>query len=177
LSVLPDLAGRPVEARDRGRFLGTYGHLFEHSPWVVERAWELRPFADAAALHTAFQQVLDAADPAMRLALARAHPRLADKVAVAEGLTQDSTREQASAGLDRLSTAEYEAFGDLNRAYDARFGFPFIVCVRLHDKAGILAEMRRRLERDPDTELAEAMTQVGLIVRLRLGDVTVDSAA
>ena len=171
MADLPDLAGRPVEARDRERFLGAYGHLFEHSPWVVERAWALRPFPDAEALHAAFLRVLENATPAERLSLVLAHPELADKVAIAEGLTADSAREQASAGLDKLSEAEYADFHALNRAYRAKFGFPFIVCVRLHDKAGILSEMRRRLERDPDTELAEALTQVGLIVRLRLAEV------
>jgi 2-oxo-4-hydroxy-4-carboxy-5-ureidoimidazoline decarboxylase len=160
-----------VEQADRARFLASYGHLFEYSPWVVERAWARRPFADAAALHAAFEAVLDAADPAERLALVRAHPKLADKAAIAAGLTAESASEQASAGLDRLSEAEYADFHALNRAYDRRFGFPFIVCVRLHDKSGILAEMRRRLDRSRETELAEALAQVKLIVRLRLADV------
>ena len=173
MNGLPNLAGRPVEARDRDRFLATYGHLFEHSPWVVERAWNLRPFADAAVLLAAFLAVVEAATPAERLALVQAHPELADKAAIAEGLTEASASEQASAGLDRLTPAEFAEFQALNRAYRDRFGFPFIVCVRLHDKAGILSEMRRRLERDRETELAEAIIQVGLIVRLRLGEVVV----
>ncbi len=90
MSGLPDLSGRRVEQGGRDRFLATYGHLFEHSPWVVERAWASRPFADAAALHAAFLDVLDRADPAERLALVRAHPELADKAAIAEGLTEAS---------------------------------------------------------------------------------------
>ena len=173
MAGLPDRSGRPVEGRDRSRFLGAYGHLFEHSPWVVERAWAKGPYPDAAALHRGFLAVLDEATADERLGLVLAHPELADNVAMAEGLTAESAREQASAGLDRLNPAEYEAFHGLNRAYRDRFGFPFIVCVRLHDKAGILAEMRRRLTREPAVELAEALAQVGLIVRLRLADVVV----
>jgi 2-oxo-4-hydroxy-4-carboxy-5-ureidoimidazoline decarboxylase len=175
MGALPDLAGRRVEARDRADFLATYGHLFDHSPWVVERAWELRPFTHTAALHTAFLSVVEAAPPEERLALLRAHPELADKVAMTEGLTAESAREQASAGLDRLSPADYERFHGLNRAYRQRFGFPFIVCVRLHDQAGILAAMQRRLDGDPDAELVEALAQVGLIVRLRLAQIGVSN--
>ena len=174
---LPDLSGRPVEASDRNRFLSVYGHLFEHSPWVVERAWALGPFADAKALHAAFLQVVEQADAAERLSLVRAHPQLADKAAIAAGLTASSASEQSSAGLDRLTAAEFQAFHALNRAYQQRFGFPFIICVRLHDKTGILAAMRDRLVRAPDDELAEALVQVGLIARLRLGDVRLPQEA
>ena len=168
---LPDLAGRPVEASDRASFQRIYGHLFEHSPWVVERAWAQRPFADAEALHTAFIEVIDEADVAERLNLVRAHPKLADKAAVASGLTASSQAEQSSAGLDRLTCEEYKAFQGLNHAYDSRFGFPFVICVRLHDKAGILAALRARLVGTPDEELAEALVQIGLISRLRLADI------
>jgi 2-oxo-4-hydroxy-4-carboxy-5-ureidoimidazoline decarboxylase len=171
MTRLPDLAGRPVEGGDLGRFLATYGHLFEHSPWVAERAFARGPFADAAALHTAMTGVLGDAGEAEQLALLRAHPRLADKAAIAEGLTEASAAEQASAGLDRLTAEEFDRFHALNQAYQDRFGFPFIVCVRLHDKAGILAAMQARLSRPPAEELAEALAQVGLIVWLRLADV------
>lgn len=145
-----------------------FGHLFEHSPWVVERAADQGPFLSAEALHGAFMQVIADASDAERLQLVRAHPQLADKAAVAEGLTASSAAEQASAGLDRLTAEEYAAFHDINSAYDARFGFPFIICVRLHDKAGILAAMRGRMDRSPDVELAESIAQIGLISRLRL---------
>ena len=167
-----DLTGRPVAAADRAQFMATYGHLFDHCPWVVERAWAMRPFADAKALHRAFLRVIADAQPAERLALARAHPELADKVAMAQGLTQDSAHEQASAGLDRLSPAEYEAFHALNRAYRDKHGFPFIICVKLNDKASILAAMAARADLDTEIELDEAMTQVGLISRLRLADIS-----
>ena len=170
-TTLPDLTGRPVEASERASFQRVYGHLFEHSPWVVERAWAKRPFTDAKALHAAFMEVIAEADVAERLNLVRAHPKLADKAAVASGLTASSASEQSSAGLDRLSCEEYKAFQGLNHAYDSRFGFPFVICVRLHDKAGILAALRARLVGTPEDELAEALRQIGLISRLRLADV------
>ena len=166
-----NLKGRPVAAADRKRFLEVYGHLFDHSPWVVERAWAMRPFEDAKTLHCAFLRVIAEATPAERLALAGAHPELADKVAMAKGLTQDSAREQASAGLDSLSPADYATFHALNRAYRNKHGFPFIICVKLNDRASILAAMAARAEMDTEAELDEAMTQVGLISRLRLADI------
>jgi OHCU decarboxylase len=166
------LAGRPVAPQDCLTFLRAYGHLFEHSPWVVERAWPLGPFADAAALSYAFQQVIDEASVDDQLALARAHPELGDRLAIASGeLTASSASEQAGLGLDRLTPAQYESFSTLNAAYRDRFGFPFIICARLHDLAGALATMRRRLDHTPEAELAEAMRQVGLIGALRLADI------
>jgi 2-oxo-4-hydroxy-4-carboxy-5-ureidoimidazoline decarboxylase len=167
-----DLAGRPVAQGDHGEFIAVYGHLFDHSPWVVERAWTLQPFTDASDLHAAFLTVIAEASAEERLALARAHPELADKVAMAGGLTADSAKEQASAGLDRLSPSEYATFHALNQAYRARHGFPFIICVKLNDRAGILAAMAERRGRETAAELDEAMTQVGLISRLRLADIT-----
>ena len=105
-----------------------------------------------------------------RLALIRAHPELAGKAAIDRTLTEASAAEQASAGLDRLTSEEYERFHKLNAAYRERFDFPFIICVRLTDKAGILAAMERRLGNDRDAEIATAIGQIGEIVRLRLED-------
>lgn len=149
-------------------FVERFGFLFEHSPWVVERAAARRPFAD---LHAAMMQVVADAGEDERLALIRAHPELAGKAAIDRTLTAESTAEQASAGLDRLTEDEFARFHQLNAAYAERFGFPFVICVRLTDKAGILAAMERRLGNDRGTELAAAIEQVGEIVRLRLADV------
>ncbi len=114
--------------------------------------------------HAALMAVVRAAARDEQLALIRAHPELAGKVA----LTTASAAEQASAGLDRLSPAEFERFHALNAAYRERFGFPFVICVRLTDKAGILAAMEQRLANDRDAEIAVALDQIGEIVRLRL---------
>jgi 2-oxo-4-hydroxy-4-carboxy-5-ureidoimidazoline decarboxylase len=157
-----------VNALDAPAFAAALGFLFEHSPWVVERAWAARPFADRAGLHAAMVSVLEAATEDERLALIRAHPELAGKAAIAGDLTAASLSEQASAGLDRLTADEFARFHALNGAYGARFGFPFIICVRLNDKTSILAAMERRLANDEAAEVAEAIHQIGLIAGLRL---------
>src|SRR5688572_3269218 len=112
--------------------------------------------------------VVHDATPEEQLALIRAHPELAGKAAIDGSLTEASAAEQASAGLDRLTPAEFERFHALNSAYAQKFGFPFIICVRLTDKAGILAAMERRLANDRDTEIAAALGEIGEIVKLRL---------
>lgn len=155
-----------INGLERAAFVGRFGFLFEHSPWIVELAWDRRPFADLEAMHAALMGMVAEAPPESRLALLRAHPKLAEKVA----MTAESVAEQASAGLDRLSREEFELFHRLNDAYDQRFGFPFIVCVRLTDKAGILAAMERRGRNAPEAELATALEEVGKIVWLRLKD-------
>lgn len=141
--------------------------LFEHSPWVEERA-DARP--SSGDRHADLMAVVRDAAPEEQLALIRAHPELAGKAAVDGALTRASAAEQASAGLDRLTRAEFDRLHALNSAYREKFGFPFIICVRLTDKAGILAAMERRLANDRDTEIAAALEQIGEIVRLRLGD-------
>jgi 2-oxo-4-hydroxy-4-carboxy-5-ureidoimidazoline decarboxylase len=141
--------------------------LFEHSHWVEERA-DLRP--SSGDRHADLMAVVRAATPEEQLALIRAHPELAGKAAVDGSLTEASAAEQASAGLDRLSQEEFDRFHALNAAYRDKFGFPFIICVRLTDKAGILAAMERRLANDRDTEIETAIDQIGEIVRLRLED-------
>ena len=139
--------------------------LFEHSPWVEERA-DARP--SSGDLHADLMAVVEDATQEEKLALIRAHPELAGKAAIDGSLTEASAAEQASAGLDRLTPAEFERFHALNAAYREKFGFPFIICVRLTDKAGILDAMERRLGNDRDTEIATAIEQIGEIVRLRL---------
>jgi 2-oxo-4-hydroxy-4-carboxy-5-ureidoimidazoline decarboxylase len=141
--------------------------LFEHSPWIEERA-DARP--SSGDRHADLMAVVREATPDERLALIRAHPELAGKAAIDRTLTDASAAEQASAGLDRLSAQEFARFHDLNARYRARFGFPFIICVRLTDKAGILAAMEHRLGNDRETEIDTAIEEIGRIVKLRLGD-------
>jgi 2-oxo-4-hydroxy-4-carboxy-5-ureidoimidazoline decarboxylase len=141
--------------------------LFEHSPWVEARADALPSSGNR---HADLMAVVHAATPEEQLALIRAHPELAGKAAIDRTLTAASAAEQASAGLDRLTEAEFARFQQLNAAYRERFEFPFIICVRLTDKAGILAAMEARLRNARDTEIATALAEIGKIVRLRLED-------
>ena len=139
--------------------------LFEHSPWVEARA-DARP--SSGDRHADLMAVVDEATAEERMALIRAHPELAGKAAIDGTLTQASAAEQASAGLDRLTPEEFARFHDLNARYRERFGFPFIICVRLTDKAGILAGMEARLANDVDAEIATAIAEIGRITKLRL---------
>lgn len=141
--------------------------LFEHSPWVEARA-DARP--SSGDRHADLMAVVAAATPDERLALIRAHPELAGKAAIDGTLTSASAAEQAAAGLDRLTPAEFARFHELNTRYRERFGFPFIICVRLTDKAGILEAMGARLANDRDTEIATAIEEIGRITKLRLED-------
>ncbi len=141
--------------------------LFEHSPWVEERANRQPSSGDR---HADLMAVVNMASDEEKLALIRAHPELAGKAAVDRTLTDASAAEQASAGLDRLTPEEFARFHDLNAAYFDRFGFPFIICVRLTDKAGILAAMTARLANDREAEIATAIEEIGKITALRLKD-------
>jgi len=166
----PDPRTRPSQM-DLGSFLDAFGGVYEHSPWVAERAHalELGPGHDCAAgVASALARAFRAAPPDERLGVLRAHPDLAGKLAAARRLTAASSAEQASAGLDALTDAERADFTRLNTAYTEKFGFPFIIAVRDHDKAGILAAFERRLGQERDAEFAEACAQVERIARLRL---------
>jgi 2-oxo-4-hydroxy-4-carboxy-5-ureidoimidazoline decarboxylase len=155
---------------DRAGFVAAIGHLFEHSPWVAAETFDRRPFGDADALHAALCRTLRGASAERQLALLRAHPDLAGRLARAGTLTESSAREQAAAGLDRLSPAEAAEIRTLNDAYGARFGFPFIICARLNAKGAILAAMRARAARTPEAELSTALEEVAKIARLRLNE-------
>ena len=152
-----------IESRDQ--FIARYGPLFEHSPWVAQRAATMLPFSS---MHAGLMKVVYDATPEEQLSLIRAHPELAGKANVDGSLTEASAAEQASAGLDQLTQEEFDRFHVLNAAYAKKFGFPFIICVRLTNKAGILAAMESRLGNDRETEIATALEQIGEIVRLRL---------
>ena len=151
-------------------FVDRFGFLFEHSAWIVAAAAARRPFADIAAMEQAMADVIAGAGPEAQRALIRAHPDLAGKAAIDGTLTEASAAEQASAGLDRLSADEHARFTTLNDAYRARFGMPFIICVRLSDKAGILRAMENRLANDEETEIATGLAEIAKIVHLRLTD-------
>src|SRR6186713_1963560 len=140
---MPSLNG--LNNSDQIAFTATLGHLFEHSPWVAEETWAQRPFADAAALHAALCVTMRGASRDKQLALIRAHPDLAGRLAQQKKLTAESTLEQASAGLDQLTDAELAAFTLQNDSYKAKFGFPFIICARLNAKASIIAAMQSRV--------------------------------
>ncbi len=163
---------RPSEM-DKPAFVAAYGGIFEHSVWVAERAHalELGPAHDSAAgLHNALCRAFRTASGDERLGVLTAHPDLAGKLAAAKRLTEESTSEQASAGLDALTAQEHADFSRLNTAYTEKFGFPFIIAVRDHDKASILAAYERRIANDRDTEFAEACRQVERIAEFRLMD-------
>lgn len=159
-----------INAMDQAAFIAALGAVFEDSPWVAERAWRARPFASLDALWRAMTDAVTSADGDTRLALIRSHPDLAGRAARAGALGAHSTREQAGAGLDRLSDDEYTRFHLLNDAYLARFGFPFVVVVKDHTKDSILAAFETRLENDYDGEIAEALRNIGLIAKFRLAD-------
>ncbi|AUQ51049.1 OHCU decarboxylase domain-containing protein [Phaeobacter inhibens] len=157
----------------RARFVEAYGGIFEHSPWIAERAHdlELGPAHDrAAGLHNALCRMFRSASEEERLGVLTAHPDLAGKLAAAKRLTAESTTEQASAGLDALTDAERTRFTQLNTAYVEKHGFPFIIAVRDHDKASILAAFERRIGHDRTREFAEACRQVERIAEFRLKD-------
>ncbi|MDE2240402.1 MAG: 2-oxo-4-hydroxy-4-carboxy-5-ureidoimidazoline decarboxylase [Rhodospirillales bacterium] len=155
----------PCLITNAGPFLG----LFEHSPWVVERAFAAAPFPDKCALHAAMMRVVEDATAAERLALIRAHPELGARQAP---LTEASEAEQQGAGLRALSPEEFTHFTALNEAYREKFGFPFIICVRLQPgKTAILETFAKRLENDSDVEKTQALREIGSITWLRLQDI------
>jgi 2-oxo-4-hydroxy-4-carboxy-5-ureidoimidazoline decarboxylase len=149
-------------------FVTTLSNIFEYSPWIAEQAASARPFAGVKQLFAAMKAAVDRAAPELRLALIKAHPDLADKTQRAAGLTAESNVEQNSVGLDRLSDAEYEAFERVNNAYRAKFGFPYIVCVRRHTKDSILRDFEKRLPNDARTETQTSVEEICRIAALRL---------
>jgi len=149
-------------------FIAALGDIYEHSPWIAEAICAKRPFATLQALHDAMVAAVRAAPPDKQIALVKAHPDLAGKAARAGALTAASTNEQMSAGLDRLSDQDYARFHQLNDAYKARFGFPFIVCVRRHTKDSILRAFEQRLAHSADRELDAALSEIFRIAALRL---------
>ena len=158
----------------RAEFVDHFGGIFEHSAWIAERAFELElgPAHDrAAGLHNALARMFRSASRSERLGVLTAHPDLAGKLAAAQRLTAESTAEQASAGLDALTDAERARFTELNTAYVAKHGFPFIIAVKDHTKDGILNAFEARIANDTETEFATACRQVERIARIRLDQI------
>jgi 2-oxo-4-hydroxy-4-carboxy-5-ureidoimidazoline decarboxylase len=149
-------------------FIAALGGIFEHSPWVAERVAAKRPFANVRALLDAMTATVNHATLEEKTALLRAHPDLAGKAARAGALTKDSSAEQGSAGLDRLSEVEYEAFQRLNTDYRQKHEIPFILCVRRHTKGSILKQFERRIDNASEREFETALTEVFRIAALRL---------
>lgn len=155
-----------VNAMSPKAFLEAFGDVAEHSPWVAREVDAFRPFADREALVRRFETAIRAANRDAQLALVRVHPDLATKAT----LTDDSTREQAGAGLNTLTAAEFARFTDLNTRYRARFEFPFIFAVKGATKHMILDSFAARVGNDRDVEFETALQQVCRIFRFRLED-------
>jgi 2-oxo-4-hydroxy-4-carboxy-5-ureidoimidazoline decarboxylase len=157
-----------LNASSKADFVGALANIFEYSPWIAEQAASLRPFAGVNQLFAAMKTAVDRAVPELRLALIKAHPDLASKTQRAAGLTAESSAEQNSVGLDRLSDAEYAAFERVNNAYRARFGFPYIVCVRRHTRDSILRDFERRLPNNVEAEMQKSIDEICRIAALRI---------
>jgi 2-oxo-4-hydroxy-4-carboxy-5-ureidoimidazoline decarboxylase len=162
------LALDPLNRASAQEFAAALAEIFEHSPWVAERAAAKRPFENVRALLDAMTHAVKSASRDEQSALLRAHPDLAGKAAQARTLTQDSTAEQASAGLDQLSAQEFESFQGFNASYQKKHGIPFIVCVRRHTKDSILKQFAKRIDNAPAQEFETALEEVFRIAALRL---------
>jgi 2-oxo-4-hydroxy-4-carboxy-5-ureidoimidazoline decarboxylase len=153
---------------DRAAFIAALGEVFEHAPWVAENAADSRPFAGINALYDAMTTTVRSASADRQMALIKGHPDLAGKAAREGAITDDSKREQSSAGLDRLTEQEFATFHRLNDAYHAKFDIPFIVCVRRHGKESILRQFEQRLSNDKAAERQAALNEIFRIAALRL---------
>lgn len=153
-----------VNGLNQAGFVAAVGWVFEHSPWVAERAWARRPFRTADDLHDTLVAAMRVASRDEQLALLRAHPDLGSRLA----MTPASTGEQAGAGFDRLPSEDLERLRRLNADYRDRFGFPFLFAVKGASAPQILDALERRVGRDPGDEWNEALAQVALIARFRL---------
>jgi 2-oxo-4-hydroxy-4-carboxy-5-ureidoimidazoline decarboxylase len=162
-----------VNGLDHGAFVVRFGAVYEHSPWVAEGAWHKRPFADRTALEQAMRAVVQASDRDRQLALLRAHPRLGARLE----LSSYSRAEQSGAGIAAAGKADRETLARLNRAYEGKFGFPFILAVRGASVAQILDSCRARVEHDERTEFDEALRQVFRIAHFRLADLVDEGAS
>src|SRR5580692_9472861 len=153
---------------DQGAYVAALGDIFEHATWVAEAAHNARPFPSLNTLYEVMTAVVRGDGDARQMTLINGHPDLAGKAAREGAITDDSKREQSSAGLDRLSDEEFAAFHRLNDAYHKKFDIPFIVCVRRHGKESILRQFEQRLGNDKAAERQAALNEIFRIAALRL---------
>jgi len=164
LISLDHLNTMPAEA-----FARALGPVFEHAGWIAESVTAERPFATLTTLHHAMFGKVEALTVDRQIEFLRGHPRLSP-ASLKSGLTAESTAEQTAAGLDRIDEATTRRLDALNAAYEARFGFPFILAVRYASLDTLLASFERRLYASPETERAEALKEIGAITWMRLLD-------
>ena len=163
---------------NRKDFVTRFGGVFEHSPWIAERAFDNGRIAEplqAGLVHEALCTEFRAASHDERLGVLRAHPDLAGKLAISGDLTEESKSEQAGAGLDRLSADEHARFTEFNNRYMHDFGFPFIIAVKGHDKESILSAFETRVENDPETEFETACAEVEKIAGFRIASILTEA--
>lgn len=161
------LSIQQVNQMQKNEFVGTVGWVFEHSPWVAERAWENRPFQSREGLLHSMAAVVEKAEKSLQLALLRAHPDLGTRLKMSEV----SQREQAGVGLDQLPKEQFEEFVALNQKYVMKFGFPFIMAVKGQNKDTILAAMKERVDYSYEDECGTALNEVYKIAGFRLNDI------
>ena len=161
---------REINIFDQPHFIEALGPLFEGPPWIVEEAWQRRPFVDRNHLYQTLCRIMYEAPVERQVKLLQAHPDLVGRAALAGTLSPSSTDEQAAAGLNYLSSAEIATFTRLNSAYTERFGFPFVICARENKKESILAGFASRLQHTREQEIPLALKEVAKICSLRLND-------
>ena len=153
----------------REGFIRNYGSVYESSSWIAEEAWRQGVRGTAADdTASALREIVENSGRQVQLALLRAHPDLAGRLAMRDALTPESAAEQSGAGLDRCSPGEFAEFQDLNERYKKKFGFPFIFAVRGRNRREILDAFRQRVENDSGSEFREALNQVHRIARFRI---------
>ena len=162
-----------MNAMSPEQFVRIFGRVFEHSSWIAEKGVAFRPFANLEALHRALCEIVLTASEEKQISLIQAHPDLVGRAALQGTLTPESTREQASAGLGRLTQDEIESFQNFNARYREKFGFPFVVCARLNKKEAILAAFGVRLKNQRDVEIKTALEEIFKIASIRLQEMVV----
>ena len=164
----PEHAITQLSHQSQAEFIASLDGIFEHSPWVAERTWEKRPFANVDALHQAMCDVMLNAPKSEQLALILAHPELAGKEAEAGTLTKESTGEQRGAGLDQCTHEEFVRLRSLNARYHEKFTFPFIVAVKGMTRHQIMDSIEERLNNSQEQEFLRCLTEIGKIAGFRL---------